>query len=135
MHPKGVAESSDYMEWAQTFSKQLSTWHLILQGAQLLADPQIKTEVEEVIKVLLLTSEVHWLEWADEVFSELAAAIWGQEEKHQAVEDTNTAENVQDLPMVLQFPTVQVTPIIQEEPSGPCRSSCMRCPISADDRH
>ncbi|KAI0944086.1 hypothetical protein AcV7_002004 [Taiwanofungus camphoratus] len=102
-----------------------STWRLILQGAQLRADPQIETEIEEVIEALLLASEVHWLEWADEVFSELAAVIRGQEEEHQAAKEYKVAENVQDLPVVLQFSTAQIASIAEEEPSGPHGSSTM----------
>ncbi|KAI0915207.1 hypothetical protein AcV5_005467 [Taiwanofungus camphoratus] len=130
MRSEGVAESSDYVGWAQTFGKQLGTWQLILQGAQLPADPQIETEVEEVIKALLPASEVRWLKWADEVFPELAVVIQGQEEEHWAAEEANTAENVQDPPVVLRFPTVQAAPITQEESSSPHRSSHTRCPIA-----
>ncbi|KAI0922153.1 hypothetical protein AcW2_006925 [Taiwanofungus camphoratus] len=130
MHSEGVAESSDYVGWAQTFGKQLGTWQLILQGVQLPADPQIETEVEEVIKALLPASEVRWLKWADEVFPELAVVIQGQEEEHWAAEEANTAENVQDPPVVLRFPTVQAAPITQEESSSPHRSSHTRCPIA-----
>ncbi|KAI0927391.1 hypothetical protein AcV5_007942 [Taiwanofungus camphoratus] len=122
-----MAESSDYMEWAQTFGEQLGMWHLILQGAQLPADPQIETEVEEVIEALLPASEVHWLEWADEVFPELAMVIQGHKEEHWAAKEANTAKNVQDSPVVLQFPAAQVSSIAEEEPSGPHRSLFTHC--------